>query len=168
MRKWLVLIISGLIISVSFTSFAKELKIGYVNIFKVFNEYEKTKEYDAKLEKETKKIEKELSVKKEAIEKIQNKLSLLKEAEKKKEEEKLREEIIGYRELEKEALINVKQERDGKMKEIVEDINKIVKEYAKNKGYDLVINENVVLYGDKIMDMTEDILKISNQKYKKK
>ena len=131
-----------------------DLKIGYIDIFKVFNDYEKTKEYDAKLEKKKNAAEKELEEKKAAIEKLQNKMSLLKKEEKAKKEEELSKEVKEYRDLEREVFTDIKKERDEKMKDIVEDIDKIVKDYAKKKGFDLVVNSNAVLYGAKAMDIT--------------
>lgn len=162
------LLILALILSFSFIGFAKDLKIGYVDIFKVFNDYEKTKDYDKNLETNKKVAEDKLEKKREVIEKLQSKLSLLKEDEKAKEEEKLSKEVQEYRDLEREAFTDIKKERDDKMKDIVEDIDKIVKDYAKDNGFDLVVNSNSVLYGVKAMDITDEVLKISNKKYKKK
>ncbi|NQT28421.1 MAG: OmpH family outer membrane protein [Candidatus Omnitrophica bacterium] len=156
-----------LMMSFSSTCFSKDLKIGYVDIFKVFNDYEKTKDYDKNLEKNKEVAEKKLKEKKEIIEKLQSKLSLIKEDEKAKEEEKLNKEVNEYRDLEREAFTDIKKERDERMKDIVEDIDGIVKEYAKDNGFDLVVNSNTVLYGADTMDLTDEILKISNKKYKK-
>ena len=160
----------ALTVMMSFSSvcFSKDLKIGYVDIFKVFNDYEKTKEYDKKLEAKKDAAEKKLEKKKETIEKLQGKLDLLKEGEKAKEEEKLSKELKEYRDLEREAFTDIRKERDEKMKDIVEDIDRIVKDYAKKNGFDLIVNSNVVLYGAKAMDVTNEILKISNKKYRKK
>ena len=54
------------------------------------------------------------------------------------------------------------------MKEIFEDISKIVEEYANKNGYSLIFDQPAVLYGSKNMDVTSEILKIANQKYKTK
>ena len=162
------LLVFAVIMSFSSTCFSKDLKIGYVDIFKVFNDYEKTKEYDKKLEKKKNAAEKKLEEKKVTIEKLQNKMSLLKEEERAKKEEELSEEVKEYRALEREVFTDIKKERDEKMKDIVEDIDKIVKDYAKKNGFDLVVNSNAVLYGAKSLDVTSQILKISNDKYKKK
>jgi len=162
------LLIGVLALSLSFTCFAKDMKIGYVNILKVFNDYEKTKEYDEKLEAEKEKAEQKLEAKKVAIEKMQNKLSVLKEKDKKAEEEKIRKKVQEYQDLNRKTFIDIRRERDEKMKEIVEDINKVIREYAKKNSFDLIINENAILYGNQVMDITSEILKISNQKYKKK
>lgn len=168
MKKYLVLLIAvGLCGSFLFTCLAGDLKIGYVDIFEVFNEYDKTKDYDKKLEKKKEKVEKDLNVKKEAIKKLQNKLSVVKKEDREKEEEKLNKEIQGYREAERKAMTDIKKERDKKMKNIIEDINKIIRDYAKKNGFSLIVNENAVLYGEKVMDITSEVLRISNQKYKK-
>ncbi|MCK4519710.1 MAG: OmpH family outer membrane protein [Candidatus Omnitrophica bacterium] len=162
------LLVLAVMVSFSFPCFSKDLKIGYVDIFKVFNDYEKTKDYDKKLEKKKNDVEKNLEAKKTVIEKLQNKMSLLKEDKKAKEEEKLKKEIQEYREVEREAFTDIKKERDEKMKNIVEDIDKIIEDYAKKNDFDLVVNSNAILYGAKTMDITSQILKISNKKYKEK
>lgn len=162
------LLVLTVMVSFSFTCFAKDMKIGYVDIFKVFNDYEKTKEYDDKLEVKKNAAEKKLENKKETIEKLQGKLDLLKESEKAKEAKKLSKELKEYRDLEREVFTDIRKERDEKMKDIVEDIDKIIKDYAKKNGFELIINSNAVLYGVKAMDVTDEILKISNKKYKKK
>ena len=157
-----------MLVSFSSTAFSKDLKIGYVDVFEIFNEYEKTKEYDEELEKRKSEVEKQLDKKKEEIEKLQGKLSLLKDKQKEKEGEKISKKMQEYRDLERKAFIDIKKERDESMQDIVEDIDKIVADYAKANGFDLIINENIVLYGAKVMDITDKILKISNKKYKKK
>lgn len=162
------LLVLAIAVSFSFPCFSENLKIGYVDIFKVFNEYGKTKEYDKKLEEKKSNVEKTLEEKKVIIEKLQNQMSLLKEDKKAKEEEKLKKEIQAYRELEREAFTDIKKERDEKMKSIVEDIDKVVDDYAKENGFDLVVNSNAILYGAKTMDITSQILSISNKKYKAK
>jgi outer membrane protein len=158
---------AALTFSFSAVSQAKDLKIGYVDIFKVFNDYKKTIDYDKTLEGKKEDAEKKLDAKKETIKKIKDKLSLLKEGEKAKEEAKMRKEAEEYQELQRKIFIDIKKERDEKMQEIIEDINKIVEEYAKKNKFDMVINQNAILYGDRVMDITDEILKISNQQYKR-
>jgi Skp family chaperone for outer membrane proteins len=53
------------------------------------------------------------------------------------------------------------------MKEIVDDIEKTIKEYAKKNNYDFIIHGSAVLYADKAADITTDILKVVNDAYKK-
>ena len=168
MRKILsLLVVVSLLLAMPGVSFAKELKIGYVDIFEVFNEYNKTKEYDKVLEKEKGKEEKKLEKKKGEIEKLQNKLSLLNESEQTKEVAKLENAVRDYRETERSAFVDLRKQRDEKMKEIIEDIDVVVKDYAKKNKFDLVINENAVLYGINAFDITAQILKEVNSRYRR-
>lgn len=168
MRRLLVfLAILGLLSSVPFVSFSKDLKIGYVDIFEIFNEYEKTKDYDAVLEKKKDKEKTKLDASKEKIQKMQNKLSLLKDEEQEKQAEKIEDAIRDFKKEERKIYIDLKKERDEKMKEIVTDINDTIEDYAKKNNLDLVVNANAILYGAKAMDLTETILKIVNKTYKK-
>ena len=162
------LIVVSLFLSLPLVCFSEGLKIAYVDVFKIFNEYNKTKEYDDKLEEKRSAAEKELTARGEKIKSLRSKLEVLKEEKRKAEEGKLAEEIKSYKEIERKAFVDIKKERDEKMKEIIEDINKIIKEYAAKHKFYLVINENSILYGNSAMDITADILNLSNKQYKKK
>lgn len=166
MRKFLGIILV-LCIVVPFSSWANQIKIGYINVFDVFDNYEKTLEYDKNLEKEKSKQEETLIKQKEQIEKMQSGLSLLKESEKEKKGNEIEKAINDFRVLEKEVYDNIKKQRDEKMQEILEDMNVVVGEYAKNNEFDFIINETAVLYGNKVMNITQDILKLMNERYKK-
>jgi len=163
-----VLVVMALFLSLPFVCFSADLKVAYVDLFEVFNEYNKTKDYDGELEKKSNAAKNQLTARREKIEKIRSKLEVLKESERKKEEGKLLEEINSYKNTERKVFVDLKKEKNEKMKEIFEDISKVIKEYAKKNKFDLVINENSILYGNKAMDITSDILNLSNKQYKKK
>lgn len=143
-------------------SFAKEIKIGYLNFLEVFNEYKKTKDYDETLNKKAEVKEKELKVKESEIEKMQSKLNVLKDKEKEKEQKNVEKAAQEFLQLKRQSLIDLKKEKDEKMKEIIEDIDKAIKDYSKKNNFDLVVHGSAVLYGDSAMDITQDILKIIN------
>ncbi len=94
---------------------------------------------------------------------MQDKLALLSEKEQAKEREKIREAITTYRELENKIFTELKAESDGKMKEVLEDINKTIEKYAKDKKYDLILNRGAVIYGSDKIDVTEAVSKILNK-----
>ena len=147
-------------------SFAKDLKIGYVDFFQVYNDYKKTKDYEQILETKKAKEEKKLKGKKDEIEKMKNKLNLLKEEEKNKEREKIVKVMREYEELKWQIFTDLKKERDEKRKEIVEDMDAVIKEYAKKHGFDLILHKNAILYGRNNMEISAEILKIVNSRYK--
>ncbi|MDD4182590.1 MAG: OmpH family outer membrane protein [Candidatus Omnitrophica bacterium] len=148
-------------------SFAKDLKIGYLNFLEVFNEYKKTKDYDETLNKKAEVKEKELKVKESEIEKMQSKLNVLKDKEKEKQQKDVEKAAQEFIQLKRQSLIDLKKEKDERMKEIIEDIDKAIKDYSKKNNFDLVIHGSAVLYGDNAMDITQDILKIVNGSAKK-
>jgi Skp family chaperone for outer membrane proteins len=168
MKKSIIVLVA-LVIACSFcqVSFAKELKIGYLNFLEVFNEYKKTKDYDETLNKKAEIKEKELRGKESEIEKMQSKLNVLKDKEKEKEQKNVEKAAQEFLQLKRQSLIDLKKEKDEKMKEIIEDIDKAIKDYAKKNNFDLVVHGSAVLYGNNSMDITEDILKIMNSSGKK-
>lgn len=168
MKKIFGLLIFVLVLSISFTCFSKDLKIGYVDIIKVFNDYQKTKDYEGELEIKKKEVEKVLNKKREEIEKLNNKIGVLKEKEKEEQQEKIREKVKDYQETGRQAEVDMKKIVIEQMTEIKEDMDKVIDDYAKKKKFNLVLDRNFVLYGDKVMDITKDILSICNKQYKKK
>ncbi|MCF7873225.1 MAG: OmpH family outer membrane protein [Candidatus Omnitrophica bacterium] len=167
MRKFLGIILAAVVVlSFSVCGFAADLKIGYVDTIEVFNEYQRTKEQDKQLEAKKEKAQESLKTKEKEIQKIQSKLEVLKEDQKEAERAKLQEKMQEYRDIRQKEFTDIKKERDEMMKEIIDDIDQTVKNYAKKNNYDLVVNGNSVLYGIESKDLTDKILKIINNKYK--
>ncbi|MBN1870163.1 MAG: OmpH family outer membrane protein [Candidatus Omnitrophica bacterium] len=138
-------------------------KIGYVDLSRLFDEYHKTKEYDQALEAKHSELEK---IGKEKIEKIQeseSRLALLKEDQKaklKSEIETLKEEAQEFVNQEQS---NLTKERNEKIREILLEIEKVVSDYAEKEGYNVILNDRVLIYGNPAMDLTEGILTILNK-----
>ncbi|MCM8824215.1 MAG: hypothetical protein NC822_06040, partial [Candidatus Omnitrophica bacterium] len=94
--------------------YAKELKIGCVDVVSVFNDYNKTKDYEKLIDsmRESKEKESGLIEKKEEIMKMQEKVGLLKEKEQEAQREKIREAIAEYKNIESKILNELKKESD--------------------------------------------------------
>ncbi len=140
-----------------------EGKIGYVDLSRLFDEYHKTKEYDKVLETKHGELEK---IGKEKIEKIQeseSKLALLKEDQKASLEEELNVMKGEAQEFVQQEQTNLTKERNEKIREILLEIEKIVSDFAEKEGYDIILNDRVLIYGDPAKNLTEQILTILNQ-----
>ena len=143
-------------------------KIGIVNLDQVFQEYERTKASDAKLEElsDSKQAERDKFV--SEIKSMREELILLNQdarAERQKAiEEKLRE-LANFDQQVKE---NFRKQREETLKVILKDIEEIVTAYGKENGFDLVLNERAVLYQVEAIDITKEILTILNARYAKK
>ena len=143
-------------------------KIGYVEVAKLFDQYEKTKEFDKSLELKVNAYEKDKDSKVAELKQLQDKLSLLSDKEKDKTQKELEDKVKSVREFALSEEGKLKQERDERLKEILKDIEDSVKEYASRDGYTMIFNDKVFVHVDKSYDVTNKVLEILKSKYKKK
>lgn len=142
-------------------------KIGYVNLSRLFDEYTKTKEYDKVLEQQHNIYQTERDKRLTNIKDAQGKLSLLKDAEKTKVEQQLEKDRTDLLEFDKSQQTDLRKQRDDKIREILTEIEKVVKDYAAKEKFSFILNDRVLIYGGPEMDVTEPILKTLNEGYKK-
>lgn len=143
-------------------------KIAIMDLSKVFDSFQKTKEYDTVLEGKTKEYETERNAKIDKIKELQNKLALLKDDEKEKvnkELETMKADLIAFDQAKRTDLT---KQRDEKIREILLEIEKVVSDYAKQEKYDLILNDRVLIYGDQGLDISTKILELLNAEYNKK
>ena len=146
---------------------AEELKFAYVDLARVFDQYERTKEYDKVLEADNKKFQEERNKKIDQIRALQDKAPMLKDdakAKNDKDMEKLKNEILEFDRTQRTDLTKA---RDEKVREILLEIEKVVSEYAKAGGITFVLNDRVLIYGKPEFNITEPILKALNDNYAK-
>lgn len=166
MKRGLTLVaLMGMFLSASVFSYAKELKMGYLNVLEVFDSYKKTADYDKQLEKLQEEKQKPFNDMADELKKLKEKMDMVKDSEKEALQKKIAEKADGYQKKEKEAFAELKKARDEKMKEIVDDINAAVKKYAQDNKYDFVLNETMVVYGDEKTNITKAILDSLNAQY---
>lgn len=143
-------------------------KFGVMDLSKVFDNYQRTKDYDTVLEGKTKDYEKARNEKIDAIKELQNKLALLKDNEKEKVQkdlETMRTDLATYDQAQQTEL---RKQRDEKIREILLEIEKVTSDYAKKEKYDMIFNDRVLVYGSEGMDVSAQVLEILNTGYKKK
>ena len=139
-------------------------KMSYVNLSRIFDEYGKTKEYDAALEKKHNAYEQEHKDKLQKIKDAEGKLALLKEDEKNKlkgQIDKDQNDLVAF---DRQKQTDLKRERDEKIREILGDIEKVVKDYAQKENYALILNDRVLIYGQETLDITNQVIKLLNDK----
>lgn len=141
-------------------------KIGFVDLSRVFNEYKRTKEYDAVLEKESTAFQEERNKMIEKIRDAQSKLALLKEAEKQKMQEDIDKQKQALLDFSRAKGTDLTKKRDEKVREILLEIEKIVSDYSKKEGFTLVFNDRVLIYGDQQLNITDTVIKLLNDNYK--
>ncbi len=142
-------------------------KFGSVDVGKLFDQYEKTKEYSKSLEDKASSYEKERDVKLSEIKQMQDKLNLLSDAEKEKKQKEIDDLIKSAREFAMNRETDLKKEGDDRLKEVAKDIEDAVSEYAKKEGYTMVFNERVFVYSNKANDITSKVFELLQAKNKK-
>lgn len=140
-------------------------KVGYVDLSRVFDEYTKTKEYDVVLEKKHSEYETLRNKKLDKVREEQGKLALLKEEEKVKLQETIDKDKADLLEFDRQQQTELKKQRDEKIREILLEIEKIVHDYAEKEKYGVILNDRVLIYGEKNMDLTDKVLKMLNDSY---
>lgn len=159
------IMVLGVVLSTSV--FAKEMKMGYVDLSKLFDNYQKTKEFDAQLQGQGEAFTKDRDGMIAKIRDNQGKLALLKEEEKNKLNETIEKQKADLIEYDKQKRTELAKQRDDKVREILLEIEKIVSGLAKKEGYDYILNDRVLVYGDQTQNITEKVLKLLNDSYKK-
>ncbi|MFN4227444.1 MAG: OmpH family outer membrane protein [Candidatus Ratteibacteria bacterium] len=147
---------------------AQSGKIGYIDIKKVFDNYEEAKKTEANFKKEVDDAQKDLDKLEGDIRKMQEdyekKKNMMKPEEQAKKEKEIKDKI---QELSK-IYLETKQRLDEKGKtlesQIFENIKKAISEYAKKNGYSIVVDSRMILYGENAVDLTDEIIKILNKK----
>lgn len=159
-------IISFFIFGFAGTSGAEE-KTGVVQLEKVFNEYQKTKELDSILEEKGKSTQDERQKKVDAIRKMKDELELLSEKGKEEKQAKIDEEIQELQTFDRDKTNTLKKEHDQYMREILKEISDKIEAYGKDKGYSMILSDRAILYSDDKIDLTDKVLEDLNKAYKK-
>jgi len=141
-------------------------KIAYVDLSSTFDKYEKTKVFDDALSAVQAEKEKQLEQLANDIKAIEDKLSLLSEKEKASKTKELDEKKKKFQATGTQIGQDLRKERDEKLKEILQDIEKVVQDYAQKNNYEFILNDRVLLYGAASADVTQDIIAALNSKYK--
>lgn len=159
MRKVFGFFIATLVISN--VSFAADFV--YVDLMKLFNEYNKTVAYDEALAEKQAEKEASLQKKNDELMKMQDELKLLKDDAKKAKQEELAKLGGAMQQEYKASLDELKKERDTKMAEVLKDIEDEIAAYAKEKKLPYVLKKASIAYADEANDRTEEVLKRLNK-----
>jgi outer membrane protein len=170
MNKNVAIILTLIFLSgLNFKTEAADLsKIGYVDLGKVFDEYQKTKDSEKELGKkgETKEAERGKIV--ADLRRLQDELETSSDKEKEKKQGQVEDKVKQLQDFDRETRTSLKKERDTTIRDILQEIDKVIQEYGQKGGYTLILNERALLYEAKELDLTDKIIGILNEGYKKK
>jgi len=169
MRKVSILLVTVLFCSCVGLAYAEEaLKVGFVDLKKVLDNYQKVKDCEDELlnEAEAKNAKREKLVKE--IKTLREKIDLLKDKQKEKKQKELDTKVKELQDLTYEMRTSLRQEKAEKLIEIMKEVKDVMEEYGQSRNYDLIIEGELLHYKNEKLNATDDIIKMLNQRYKKK
>lgn len=143
----------------------KEKSVATINLNLLFGEYQKTKDYDKKLEAEQKVKESARAKKIDEVKALQQKQALTNEKDKEKIQNQIDEKMASLQEFDRAANTDLRKLFDELRIEILKDIEKAIREYSQKEGFSIIFNDRYLLYSDEQLDLTRDLIKILNDKY---
>jgi len=166
MRKILILSLLGIFLFTGI-GFAQGEKVGFVDLSRSFDEYSKTKDFDKELEAkgDVRQDQREKLVKE--IRRMRDELELMNERAKETKEVDIEAKIKSLQEFDQEAKTELTKERDDMVRDILKEMNAVIREYGDQNGFSIILNDRVLLYGNSALDITDDIIGILNDSYKK-
>lgn len=142
------------------------IKVGFVDMTKLFNEYHRTKtetvKFEAKFNEEQETLKRKADEVAELQKQLQEQGSSLSEADRRDLEDRIEEasrNVRNYRDLASARLRREKQRID---KEILESLQEAVGNYGTREGYSMIFRESMLLHGAQTFDLTDEILRQVN------
>ncbi|MGB9642397.1 MAG: OmpH family outer membrane protein [Candidatus Ratteibacteria bacterium] len=161
---------AGYVFSATASKEARSVKIGYVNLEMVFDQYKKTAESRTEFEKEKDSQQKEIAKKQEELRKAQESYEKQKDVLKPEEKKKTEEEIQKLQQEFYNFVGAANQKLDEKKNQLIEarlkEIQDAIKAFAIKEKYDFILNSQAVFYGPEGTDITEQIVKFLNKETK--
>jgi len=144
-------------------AYAKEYKIGYVDLARVFDEYKQTKESEKGLEEKGKVKEAERKVLVDELKKLKDEQAMLSDKARTEKQAVIDAKMKSLQDFDTKARGDLMKERNDRLNVIMKDIEKVVTDYAKETGYDFILNSRTLLYGGEQYDLTAEVLKRLNK-----
>ncbi|MGA7827892.1 MAG: OmpH family outer membrane protein [Geobacteraceae bacterium] len=168
MRGFITIFVVFLALSLPVGAFAVENgKLGYVDIQKVLNLSNAGKEAKAELTAKVKKHQEEINRKQAELKKLKDVLekqgSILTESAKSAKERDYQQALKDLQRMQKDAQDDLQSTDEELTRNILSDIEKVVKDYGKKNSYEFIfIRNDSMVYADEKNDLTDQILSLMN------
>ena len=159
------LFVAGLVLTGAHGAFAAEAKFGYVDLAKVFDEYQKTKEFDKALEAKGAGKQSERDKIVAEVKKLRDEAELMGAKAKEDKQVVIDEKIKTLQEFDRVTRDALRRERDTMVRDILKEIEKVIQDFGKAQGYTFIFNDRVLVFKSEGNDLTAPVLKTLNDSY---
>jgi Skp family chaperone for outer membrane proteins len=156
-----------MMLSMSIPAFAVEMKVAYVDVGEVFDNYQKTKDQDLVLKTAGEAKEKERNDMMAKIRSMEDELALLAADARAAKQEQLIEKKRQLEDFDRNVRQQLAEQRDKVVREIFQEIDVIIQALSTQGGYDMIFNKRVLLAQKKSFDITAQVSAELAKKYKK-
>jgi len=156
-----------MMLGLSLPAFAAEMKVAYVDVGEVFDNYQKTKDQDLVLKTAGEAKEKERVDMASKIRSMEDELALLAADARAAKQEQLIEKKRQLEDFDRTVRQQLAEQRDKVVREIFQEIDVVVQGISARGGYDMIFNKRVLLAQKKSFDITAQVSAELAKKYKK-
>lgn len=143
-------------------------KIGFVDLARVFDEYNKTKEFDKQLEGKGAGKQGDRDKMVADIKKMRDEAELLSAKAKDDKQALIDDKIKALQDFDRTTRDGLRKERDGMVRDILKEIEVVIQDFGKAQGYSFIFNDRVLVYKSEGNDLTAQVIKVLNDNYTKK
>ncbi len=163
-----VCIVSIVYVGFSISAFAQstEIKIGFVDLQRIIDSSEEGKQAQLEVQKKADELnlqamqkKEELQAMKEDYEKQKDLLTVEARGEKLEEIRKIE---LEYNRFVKDSREELGRSEQRVLKQLLEDVGRLVVEYGKENGYTIIFEAGNILYGAENIEITDEIIKLYN------
>lgn len=163
---WALVAAGAMIAAPSFA--AGEGKIGYVDLARVFDEYQKTKDFDKSLEAKGQGKQAERDKMVNEVKKMRDEAELLSAKAKDDKQASIDEKIKALQEFDRSTRDDLRKQRDAMVRDILKEIESVIQDFGKAQGYSFIFNDRVLVFKSEGNDLTAQVIKALNDGYAKK
>ncbi len=137
---------------------AAEMKIGAVNVARVFDSYERTKQLDAVLGKKGKQKESELEGRMSELKRLREGLELLNAEARMAQERQIETKADELRRFRQNTAEDLRRERNQLAQDVLKEIQQAINAYAKANGFSLILDQRSIVFQQDVHDVTDEVL----------
>jgi len=143
-------------------------KIVFMDLGKVFDDYNKTKDLDKQLEAKSTSKQADRDKMVTEIKKMKDELDLAADKDKAKKQAAVEEKLKKLQDFDNSSRNELKKDRDDMARTILGEIKNTIDEIGKKEGYAFILDSRAILFGNDADNLTSRVLKILNDRYSAK
>ncbi|MCA9397057.1 MAG: OmpH family outer membrane protein, partial [Candidatus Omnitrophica bacterium] len=130
----------------------------------VFEDYNKTKAFEEELQKEDEAKRDERAAMVDDIKKHRDELELLSSDKKAAKEKVIETKVQELQAFDRDWRLSLRRSRDEGLRDIIAEIEEVISTFGKDKGYDYIFNDRILLFKPDNQDITQKIVDLLNAK----